>query len=48
MTTNEQAPTTAQMCARELRTEFIEKALTYPQTPENEAALREELATRQS
>lgn len=47
MTTNEQAQTFAQMCARELRTELIELALTFPQTPENEAALREELAGRQ-
>ena len=48
MTSNEQTPTTAQLCARELRTENIKKALTFPQTEENEAALREELARRSS
>lgn len=32
--------------AQALRTENIEKALEYPQTPENEMALREELNSR--
>jgi hypothetical protein len=36
----------AENAAKELRTETIETALTYPQTAENEQALRAELASR--
>ena len=48
MTNSEQNQTDAQRAANELSVQTINAALQYPQSPENEAALREALRNKTS